>query len=114
MDPMGLALENFDLIGAWRDTEGAAKIDATGRLADGTPLAGPADLRRAVLSRSEAFVTTAAEKLVIYALGRPVHYYDMPMVRDLVRRAGREGNRFSALVLGIVEADAFQKRIKTS
>jgi hypothetical protein len=114
MDPMGLALENFDLIGAWRETEGTAKIDTSGRLADGTPLAGPADLRRAVLSRSEAFVTTAAEKLVIYALGRPVHYYDMPLVRDLVRRAGREGNRFSALVLGIVESDAFQKRIKTS
>jgi hypothetical protein len=92
--------------------DGPAKIDSSGRLADGTPLAGPVDLRQAVLSRSEAFVTTAAEKLFIYALGRPVHAYDMPIVRSVVRRAAKEGNRFSALVLGIVESDAFQKRVK--
>ena len=114
MDPMGLALENFDLIGAWRETDGPSKVDATGRLADGTPLAGAADLRQAMLSRSEAFVTTAAEKLMIYGLGRPVHHYDMPLVRTVVQRAGREGNRFSSLVLGLVESDAFQKRIKKS
>jgi mono/diheme cytochrome c family protein len=112
MDPLGLALENFDLIGAWRDTDGPSKVDASGRLADGTPVTGSADLRRAMLSRSDAFVTTATEKLMTYALGRPVHYYDMPLVRGIVRRAGRDGNRFSALVLGIVESDAFQKRIK--
>jgi len=112
MDPLGFALENYDLIGRWRETDGPSKIDASGRLADGTPLAGPADLRRAVLTRSEAFVTTATEKLLIYALGRPVHYYDMPTVRAVVRRAAREGNRFSALVLGIVESDSFQKRVK--
>jgi hypothetical protein len=114
MDPMGLALENFDLIGGWRETDGPAKVDASGRLADGTPLSGAADLRRAMLSRSEAFVTAATEKLITYGLGRPVHHYDMPLVRTVVRRAGREGNRFSALVLGIVESDAFQKRIKKS
>ena len=73
MDPMGFALENFDLIGAWREKDGPAKVDTSGRLADGTPLTGPADLRKAVLSRSDAFVTTATEKLFIYALGRPVH-----------------------------------------
>jgi hypothetical protein len=114
MDPLGFALENYDLIGAWREMDGPAKIDSSGRLADGTPLAGPVDLRQAVLSRSEAFVTTAAEKLFIYALGRPVHYYDMPTVRSVVRRAAKEGNRFSALVLGIVESDAFQRRVKKS
>ena len=112
MDPLGFALENYDLIGAWREMDGPSKIDSSGQLADGTPLAGPVDLRQAVLSRTEAFVTTATEKLFIYALGRPVHYYDMPMVRTVVRRAGKEGNRFSALVLGIVESDAFQKRVK--
>src|SRR5688500_17323517 len=112
MDPMGFALENFDLIGAWREKDGPAPIDSLGKLADGTPLAGPADLRRAVVSRSQAFVTTATEKLMIYALGRPVHHYDMPAVRAVVGRAGRDGNRFSSLVLGIVESDAFQKRIK--
>jgi hypothetical protein len=112
MDPLGFALENYDLIGAWREKDGPAKVDTTGRLADGTPLSGPIDLRAAVLSRSEAFVTTATEKLFVYALGRPVHYYDMPMVRTVVRRASKEGNRFSALLLGIVESDAFQKRVK--
>jgi hypothetical protein len=114
MDPLGFALENYDLIGAWREKDGPAAIDSTGRLADGTPLSGPADLRKAVLGRSEAFVTTATEKLFVYALGRPVHYYDMPMVRTVVRRAGKEGNRFSAFLLGIVESDAFQKRVKKS
>ena len=112
MDPMGFALENYDLIGAWREKDGPAKIDATGRLADGTPLSGPADLRNAVLSRSESFMTIATEKLFVYALGRPVHYYDMPMVRAVVRRAATNGNRFSALLLGVVESDAFQKRVK--
>jgi hypothetical protein len=70
MDPMGFALENFDLIGTWREKDGPAKVDTSGRLADGTPLTGPADLRKAVLSRSDAFVTRATEKLFIYALGR--------------------------------------------
>jgi len=111
---MGFALENYDLIGAWREKDGSAAIDSTGRLPDGTPLAGPADLRSAVVSRSEAFVTTAAEKLMVYALGRPMHYYDMPGIRSVVGRAGRDGYRFSSLVLGIVESDAFQKRIKKS
>ena len=82
--------------GARRD--GPAPIDSTGQLADGTPLNGPADLRQAVLSRSDAFMTTATEKLLTYALGRPVHYYDMPTVRAIVRRAGRE--RQPVLVAG--------------
>jgi mono/diheme cytochrome c family protein len=112
MDPMGFALENYDLIGAWREKDGPAPIDSAGKLADGTPLAGPADLRLAVLSRSDSFVTTATEKLMIYALGRPMHHYDMPAVRSVVRRAGREGHRFSSIVLGIVESNAFQQRIK--
>ena len=112
MDPMGFALENYDLVGAWREKDGPAKIDSTGRLADGTPLSGPVDLRKAVLSRSESFMSTATEKLFVYALGRPVHYYDMPMVRAVVGRAARDGNRFSALLLGVIESDAFQKRVK--
>jgi hypothetical protein len=112
IDPAGFALENFDLIGAWRDTDAGSPIDSTGRLADGTVVKGPADVRQALLDRSSAFVTTATEKLMIYALGRPVHHDDMPTVRQIVRRAGREGNRFSALVLGIVDSDAFVKRVK--
>jgi mono/diheme cytochrome c family protein len=114
MDPMGFALENFDLIGEWREYDGPTKVDSTGQLADGTPVKGPADLRRAVLSRSDAFMTTATEKLMTYALGRPLHAHDMPNVRAVVRRAGANGNRFSSLIAGIIESDAFQKRIKKS
>jgi mono/diheme cytochrome c family protein len=112
MDPMGFALENFDLVGEWREYDGPTKIDSTGQLADGTPVNGPEDLRQAVLSRSDAFMTTATEKLYTYALGRPVHSYDMPTVRAVVRRAAANDNRFSSLVMGIIESDAFLKRIK--
>ena len=112
MDPMGFALENFDLIGEWREFDGPSPIDSTGQLADGTPVKGPGDLRRAVLGRSDAFMTTATEKLYTYALGRPVHSYDMPTVRAIVRRAAANDNRFSSLVMGIIESDAFQKRVK--
>jgi mono/diheme cytochrome c family protein len=111
MDPLGFSLENFDLVGTWREFDGPVPIDNTGQLADGTQLKGPADVRAAILSRSETMVTTATEKLMTYALGRPVHYYDMPTVRSVVRRAAKESNRFSALVLGIIESDSFQKRI---
>jgi mono/diheme cytochrome c family protein len=112
MDPMGFALENFDLVGGWREFDGPSRIDSKGQLADGTPVSGPADLRQAVLSRSDAFMTTATEKLLTYALGRPVHDYDMPTVRAIVRRAGANNNRFSSLVMGIIESDSFQKRVK--
>jgi mono/diheme cytochrome c family protein len=112
MDPMGFALENFDLVGGWREFDGPSRIDSTGQLADGTPVNGPGDLRRAVLSRSDAFMTTATEKLMTYALGRPVHHYDMPTVRAIVRRAAANDNRFSSLVMGIIESDSFQKRVK--
>jgi cytochrome c551/c552 len=112
MDPMGFALENFDLIGEWREFDGPTRIDSTGQLADGTPVKGPGDLRQAVLGRSNAFMTTATEKLYTYALGRPVHAYDMPTVRGIVRRAAANDNRFSSLVMGIIESDAFQKRVK--
>ncbi|HKH69996.1 MAG TPA: DUF1592 domain-containing protein [Vicinamibacterales bacterium] len=112
MDPMGFALENFDLVGGWREFDGPSRIDSKGQLADGTPVSGPADLRQAVLSRSDAFMTTATEKLLTYALGRPVHDYDMPTVRTIVHRASANNNRFSSLVMGIIESDSFQKRVK--
>ncbi len=113
MDPLGFSLENFDLVGTWRDKDGATPVDTTGQLADGTPLRGPADLRQALLSRSGAFMTTATEKLLTYALGRPVHYYDMPQVRSIAAKAAANGNRFSSVLMGIIEADAFHKRVKT-
>ena len=112
MDPLGFSLENFDLVGTWRELDGTTRIDASGQLADGTALNGPADLRRALLSRSEAFVTTATEKLMIYALGRPMHYTDMPTVRSIVRRAAANDSRFSSVMLGVIESAPFQMRRK--
>ena len=112
MDPMGFALENFDLVGTWRTLDSGAPIDTSGQLADGTPIQGPADLRQALLSRSDAVMKTVTAKLLTYALGRPVDYADMPTVRAIVRRAAANENRFSAVLLGIVESDPFQKRIK--
>jgi hypothetical protein len=112
MDPIGFALENFDLVGTWRALDGRTPVDASGQLVDGTPLGGPADLRLALLSRSDAFVTTAAEKLFTYALGRPVHYSDLPAVRAVVRRAAQSGYQFSSLVLGVVESAPFQMKTK--
>jgi hypothetical protein len=112
MDPIGFALENFDLVGTWRDVDGKSPVDASGQLVDGTKLNGPADLRQALLSRSDAFVTNATEKLLTYALGRPVQYFDMPTVRAVVRRAAQNDSRFSSLVLGVVSSDAFQMKMK--
>jgi mono/diheme cytochrome c family protein len=112
MDPIGFSLENFDLIGKWRDTDGGVAINSSGVLVDGTPLNGAADLRKALLSRSDAFVTTATEKMLTYALGRPVDYNDMPAVRSIVRDASRNGDRFSSLVLGVARSAPFQTKVK--
>jgi hypothetical protein len=112
MDPIGFTLEQFDLIGAWRESDGGQPIDSNTVLADGTMLHGPDDLRAALLDRSDAFVTTATEKLLTYALGRGLEYYDMPTVRAIVKNANAEEYRFSALVLGIVQSMPFQTRAK--
>ena len=113
MDPVGFSLEPFDLIGKWRDTDGGAAVNATGRLADGTALDGPASLRRALLDRRDAVAATATEKLLTYALGRRVEYFDMPAVRAVVRDAARTEYRFSSLVTGIVKSVPFQmKRVE--
>jgi hypothetical protein len=112
MDPIGFALENFDLIGAWRELDGRTPIDASGQLVDGTPLHGPDDLRHTLLTRSAAFVTHATERLFTYALGRPVQFDDMPAVRAVVHRAARDDYRFSSLILGLVESPSFQMKTK--
>jgi len=112
MDPIGLALENFDAVGAWRDTDQNAKIDASGQLVDGTKINGPADLRRALLGRSDAFLRTAAEKLMVYAIGRKTEYYDMPVIRTVTQNAAHDNYRFSSLVMGIVNSAPFQMRVK--
>jgi cytochrome c551/c552 len=112
MDPVGFSLENFDLIGKWRDKDNGAPIDSSGILVDGTPVKSVTDLRKAVLGRSDAFMTTTTERLMTYALGRAVNYTDMPTVRAIVRDAGKSKNSFSSLVLGIVKSSPFQMKIK--
>jgi hypothetical protein len=114
MDPIGFSLENFDLVGKWRQQDEKSPIDAAGELVDGTKLDGPASLRRALLARSDAFVTVASEKLLTYAMGRATTAYDMPAVRTIVRAAGRNDFRFSSLVLGVVKSEPFQMRMKDS
>ena len=112
MDPLGLALENFDLVGRWRDQEDGHPIDATAELTDGTKLAGAADLRRALLSRSDAFVTSLTERLLTYALGRELEHYDRPAVRAIVREAARSGTTLAALIQAIVASEPFRKRMR--
>ena len=87
-------------------------VDASGELVDGTKLNGPATLRQALMSRSDAFLTTATEKLLTYGLGRAVNYYDMPVVRSVIRDAARNDYRFSSIVLGIVKSSPFQMKVK--
>jgi len=110
MDPIGLSLENFDAIGRWRAMDEGVKIDASGQLVDGTAIAGPADLRKAMLARGDVFVAAMTEKLMMYGVGRETHYYDMPTVRAIMRDAAKNRYRFSDLVLGIVKSPAFQMR----
>jgi mono/diheme cytochrome c family protein len=114
MDPIGFSLENFDLIGKWRDADGGVPVNAAARLVDGTPLNGPASLRQALVGRREALVSTAAEKLLTYAVGRRLEYFDMPAVRAIVRNAAGNDNRFSSLVTGIVKSAPFQMKTKGS
>jgi mono/diheme cytochrome c family protein len=110
MDPVGFSLEHFDLIGKYRDADGGVPVNATGRLADGTAIDGPASLRRALLDRKDAVASTATEKLLTYALGRRVEYFDMPAVRTVVRDAARHDYRFSSLIAGIVKSTPFQMK----
>jgi mono/diheme cytochrome c family protein len=107
MDPVGFSLENFDLIGKYRDEDGGTPMNAKGKLADGTNLDGPASLRKALLDRRGAVASTATEKLLTYALGRRVDYFDMPAVRTIVRDAARQDYRFSSLITGIVKSVPF-------
>ena len=108
IDPLGLALENFDVVGMWRIRDGGTPIDATGTLYDGTALAGPVALRAAMLKHKETVLRNFTENLMAYALGRRVEYFDMPGVRRIVRDAGTNQNHFSSFVVGIVKSPAFR------
>jgi hypothetical protein len=108
MDPVGLALDNFDVTGAWRIKDRGVPINAAGELFDGTPLSGPADLRNALLARSDVVITHFTENLMAYALGRRTEYYDMPTIRQIVGVAESNDFRVSSFILGIAKSPAFR------
>jgi hypothetical protein len=110
IDPIGLALENFDVTGAWRIKDNGTAVDAASALYDGTPIGGPDDLRRALLARSTVLVRTFTENLMTFALGRRLGYTDMPMVRSVVRQAEAADHRLSAFVVAIVKSPAFRMK----
>ena len=113
MDPIGFALENFDLVGAWRTKDGnGLPLNTADVLTDGTKIDGVVSLRQALVRRPDVFVQTLTEKLMVYALGRGLTYEDMPEVRKVVRGAAQKGYRFSALIQGIVESVPFTMRVK--
>ena len=111
MDPLGLALENYDAVGKWRATGATGRpIDASGNLPDGTAFEGPTGLRTLLLERRELFIGTLTERLLAYALGRGPEYYDRPTVRAITRAAAAEDYRWSAIVTGIVQSTPFRMR----
>jgi mono/diheme cytochrome c family protein len=112
IDPTGLALENFDAIGAWRtvDREAKAPIDAKTVLPNGVPINGVVDLKAQLVARPATFAEAFTEKLMMYAVNRQLEYFDMPQVRAVVRGAAKDNYKFSSIVLGIVDSDAFRKQ----
>jgi hypothetical protein len=110
MDPLGLSLENFDAIGQWRTTDAGRAIDASGVLLDGSKVNGPGELRQALVERKTQFATAVTEKLLTYALGRGLEYYDAPAVRAIDRSAAADGYRWSSLILATVKSAPFQMR----
>ena len=115
MDPLGLSLENFDMVGRWREVDEAQiPIDASGVLPDGTQFEGPSGLRSVLLSDPDRFVRTVTEKMLIYALGRGLEHYDLPAVRKIARDAAKQKYRASSIVLGIVNSRPFQMRRRQS
>jgi hypothetical protein len=111
MDPLGLALENFDAIGSYRELNAdQSPIDATGKLPNGTEFDGPAELRDALWQIREQFIGTFIERMLTYALGRGIEYYDMPAVRQIRREAAKQDYRWSSIIMQVVESQPFQMR----
>ena len=108
IDPLGLALENFDVVGMWRIRDGGTPVDASGMLYDGTQMEGPLGLRAAMMKHKETVLRTFTENLMAYSLGRRLEHFDMPLVRKIVREASANQNHFSSFVLGIVRSPAFR------
>jgi len=110
MDPLGLSLENFDAIGQWRTTDAGTPINASGVLLDGTKVDGPAALRRALVAQKEQFVRTVTGKLLTYAIGRGLEYYDAPAVRGIARAAAADEYKWSSTILALVKSAPFRMR----
>jgi hypothetical protein len=110
IDPLGFALENFDPIGRWRTTDAGAPIDSSGALPSGEKLQGVAGLRQVLLADPEQFVGNLTERLLGYALGRGINYYDLPSARKITREAAAGEYRWSSIILGIVKSAPFQMR----
>ncbi|MCA9245832.1 MAG: DUF1592 domain-containing protein [Planctomycetales bacterium] len=110
IDPLGFALENYDAIGRWRDKDGNFDIDASGALPDGSQFNGPGDLRRLIAQRGAQFRRTLVEKMLTYALGRGLEYYDRCAVEKICRKMADDDNRFAGMILGIASSDPFQLR----
>jgi hypothetical protein len=108
IDPLGLALENFDVVAAWRIKDNGVPVDSNGVVYDGTTINGPAELRQVLLNKSEAVLRNFTDNLMSYAVGRRIEYFDQPTVRSIVRKASQNGNRLSSFVLGVVSSPAFQ------
>ncbi len=112
IDPLGFALENFDVTGAWRtkDLDAGVLIDSQGTLASGASVGSPGDLRKALLADPDQFVQSLTERLMTFALGRSLRHQDMPSVRAIVRKAASEGNTFESLIRGVVDSPAFRMK----
>jgi hypothetical protein len=110
LDPLGFSLENFDGVGRYRAEEGGSPIDASGSMTNGTTVTGPGGLKRVILDRKDEFVEVMAGKLLTYALGRGLEYYDQPTLRQIRREMAANNERFSSLVLGVVNSVPFQMR----
>ena len=110
MDPIGFAMENFDALGRWRERDNGNQIDASGVFPDGTRIDGMAGLRKALLHHPEEFIDTVAERLLMYAIGRNVQFFDRPAARAIVRQAAAGNYTFASLVMGVVKSQPFQMR----
>jgi hypothetical protein len=110
MDPIGFAMENFDAVGRWRERDAGKNIDTSGALPGGIAFDGVTGLKKVLLSQPELFTGAFTEKLMMYAIGRNVQYYDLPAVRRIVRESAKQDHSFAALVLGVVKSAPFQMR----
>jgi len=110
IDPIGLALDNFDVVGQWRIKEGGVELDTNGELYDGTPVTSPLSLQQALLDREILLLRSFTNNMMAYALGRRTEYYDQPTIRRIVSEAAADGYKMSSFVKGVVESDAFQKQ----